>query len=76
MMDDPERARARAEAKFKKKDLPTARVGEAVKEYAAGQKATLDWMAELKALRLAREASERKATGRNEGKAKRPKSLP
>lgn len=76
MTDDPETARARAEARFKKKqEFAAGGSVNARVEYEAARKATLDRMAQLKSLRLAREAAERNATGK-EGRAKRPKSLP
>jgi hypothetical protein len=59
-----DRARARAEASFKKQER--AREGaEAWKEYEAEGRATLEKTARLRALRLAREVAD-KATGSEE----------
>ena len=86
MPDDPETARAKAEAKFNKKQIAAEQGADARAHYDAAGKAALDRMAQLKALRLAHEASQPKETpgkrmGRKGvagafGKAKRPKPQP
>ena len=76
MTDDPETARARAEERFQRKQVAAEEGAEARAEYETNRKATLDRMAQLKALRLAREASEGKAAVQKVRKAKRPKSRP
>ena len=58
MPDDSETARTKAEAKFKKKQIEAEQGAEARAKYDAEGKAVLDRMAQLKALRLAHEASQ------------------
>jgi hypothetical protein len=61
---DPDQAKARAEASFRKQER--AREGaEAWTEHAAAGRATLEKTARLRALRLAKEAAENPATGAN-----------
>jgi len=51
-----DRARARAEALFKRREVQKAGAPSAMAEYRAAQHATLERMHELRRLRLAREA--------------------
>jgi hypothetical protein len=52
---------AKAEASFKRKELQARDATKAMADYEAGQTATRDKTARLKALRLAKEAAEAKA---------------
>jgi hypothetical protein len=52
---------AKAEASFKRKELQARDATKAMADYEAGQIATRDKTARLKALRLAKEAAEAKA---------------
>ena len=59
---DPDRVKARAEASFRKQER--AREGaQAWTEHEAAARATLEKTARLRALRLAKEAAEKPATG-------------
>jgi hypothetical protein len=59
---DPDQAKARAEASFRKQER--AREGaEAWTEHVAADRATLEKTARLRALRLAKEAAEKPGTG-------------
>jgi hypothetical protein len=61
-MIDPERARHRAEAAFKRKEDARVEGLKAMDEYKAGQRAMQEKTARLRALRLAREQAAKRAT--------------
>jgi hypothetical protein len=62
MRTSPDAARARAEALFKPLERPKTGTSSALEEYQAAQRAAFDRMAELRALRLAREAQRSQAS--------------
>jgi len=59
-MIDPERARNRAEAAFKRKEDQRIEGLKAMEEYRAGQRAMREKTARLRALRLAREEASKR----------------
>jgi hypothetical protein len=59
-MIDPERARNRAEAAFKRKEDQRIEGLKAMEEYRAGQRAMREKTARLRALRLAREEANKR----------------
>ena len=61
MRTSPEAARAQAEAFFKQRE-PQIDVPPGMQEYQAAQRAALERMAQLRALRLAREAQRAQTT--------------
>ena len=70
MADRSDETRARAEAKFKKKEQQTQEAGKVWAERAAAEKVGDDKRAQLKSLRLAKEAQQEPSKQRR----KKPKS--